>query len=456
VKRLSTLLFFLACGSLIYAKYRPPAFYDLVGASDLIVFGEIQEVKEKTFVLQVLEKLMGFNCPSSIEIEKFKDWTCSQRWTPYQKGQKVVAFLTYHPNYQKQDIASPYQLRSAGCEGEFPVDGESVYALGMAISGIEYTTNSPYPGQKCALAELQDALKTYESCFQFKILEKEKARTVEEFWQVAEESTLEIYRKKSLIHEFLVKSTLEVAGDQLKKGYPSGKTESGLTYKILRRGSGKFPLRSDQVRVHYEGKLTDGKIFDSSYRRGSPITFPLAGVIPGWTEGLQLMQEGAQWELVIPPQLAYGNREVGKGLIPPNSTLIFSIEFLEVIVIPPPEVAVLKGDHVEKTASGLQYRVVHAGKGQKPKPTDQVRVHYEGRLMDGTVFDSSYKRGEPIVFPLNKLVPGWIEALQMMEVGSKWELLLPPHLGYGARGVPGVIPPNAYLQFTVELLAVNP
>ncbi len=110
---------------------------------------------------------------------------------------------------------------------------------------------------------------------------------------------------------------------------------------------------------------------------------------------------------------------------------------------------------VKVTASGLQYEVLDATIGQKPKATDTVRVHYEGTLPDGTVFDSSYKRGEPISFPLNGVIAGWTEGLQLMSVGSKYKLFIPYHLGYGERGAGATIPPYSALVFTVELLGIE-
>ena len=106
-------------------------------------------------------------------------------------------------------------------------------------------------------------------------------------------------------------------------------TTSGLQYKITKEGTGKQPSASSQVTVHYKGQLLDGKVFDSSYDRGQPVEFPLNQVIPGWTEGLQLMKEGGKATLYIPAQLAYGEQGV-PGSIPPNSTLIFDVELLQV------------------------------------------------------------------------------------------------------------------------------
>ena len=104
---------------------------------------------------------------------------------------------------------------------------------------------------------------------------------------------------------------------------------SGLKYQILTEGTGKTPTSTDRVTVHYSGTLVDGTEFDSSYKRGQPATFAVGGVIPGWTEALQLMKEGAKWKLVIPPELAYGKRGAG-GLIGPDATLNFEVELIKV------------------------------------------------------------------------------------------------------------------------------
>ncbi len=101
---------------------------------------------------------------------------------------------------------------------------------------------------------------------------------------------------------------------------------------------------------------------------------------------------------------------------------------------------------------GLQYRIIKTGKGPKPGPTDMVTVNYSGKLIDGTEFDSSYKRNQPAQFPVNGVIPGWVEALQLMPVGSTWELVIPASLAYGDQGAPPVIGPNQTLIFQVELL----
>ena len=114
-----------------------------------------------------------------------------------------------------------------------------------------------------------------------------------------------------------------------------------------------------------------------------------------------------------------------------------------------------KREGVKVTASGLQYEVLEATLGQKPKATDTVKVHYAGTLIDGTVFDSSYKRGESISFPLNGVIKGWTEGLQLMSVGSKYKFFIPYQLAYGESGAGASIPPYAALIFTVELLGIE-
>ncbi len=109
---------------------------------------------------------------------------------------------------------------------------------------------------------------------------------------------------------------------------------------------------------------------------------------------------------------------------------------------------------VVTTASGLQYSIIEEGKGRKPKPTDNVVINYRGTLVNGTEFDNSYKRGEPITLPVSGVIPGWTEALQLMKVGAKWQVFIPANLGYGDRSV-GPIPPGSTLIFEVELLAIK-
>jgi FKBP-type peptidyl-prolyl cis-trans isomerase FklB len=114
-----------------------------------------------------------------------------------------------------------------------------------------------------------------------------------------------------------------------------------------------------------------------------------------------------------------------------------------------------KRDGVVTTATGLQYEVLKEGSGDSPKETDNVTVHYHGTLIDGTVFDSSVDRGQPATFPVNGVIPGWVEALQLMNPGAKYKLFIPSNLAYGERGAGGAIGPNATLVFEVELISIG-
>jgi FKBP-type peptidyl-prolyl cis-trans isomerase FklB len=114
-----------------------------------------------------------------------------------------------------------------------------------------------------------------------------------------------------------------------------------------------------------------------------------------------------------------------------------------------------KKEGVKTLPSGLQYKVIKAGTGKKPKVDDTVMVNYRGTLIDGTEFDSSFRRGQPVAFPVSGVIPGWTEALPLMQEGAKWQLFVPPNLAYGERGAGGLIGPNVTLIFEVELISVQ-
>ena len=113
-----------------------------------------------------------------------------------------------------------------------------------------------------------------------------------------------------------------------------------------------------------------------------------------------------------------------------------------------------KKEGVVTTASGLQYKILKSGTGESPKATDTVKVDYQGMLIDGTIFDSSIQRGTPATFPVNGVIPGWVEALQLMKVGDKWQLFIPANLAYGEQSPSPQIPPNSVLVFEVDLLDI--
>ena len=157
------------------------------------------------------------------------------------------------------------------------------------------------------------------------LTEEEVQLTLGKFRQEFQQKQREVAQRKAQEAAAAEQSYL-VASSQ-KEGVVS--LPSGLQYKVVRPGDGPSPLKTDKVKVHYRGTLTDGTVFDSSYDRGQPISFNVSGVIKGWTEALLLMQVGAKWELTIPSGLGYGARG-GGAKIPPNSTLLFEVELLEI------------------------------------------------------------------------------------------------------------------------------
>jgi peptidylprolyl isomerase len=226
------------------------------------------------------------------------------------------------------------------------------------------------------------------------------------------------------------------------------KTTSGLATKVLQKGTGdKRPTTQEMVVVHYTGWTTDGKMFDSSVARGKPSTFPVSGVIKGFSEGLQLMTAGEKRRLWIPEELAYRGQP-GR----PAGMLVFEVELIEIMPdpsAPPPDVAGPPSD-AKRTASGLAYKVLRPGKGSgNPRSDSRVTVHYTGWTTDGKMFDSSVKRGQPATFGLNEVIKGWTEGVQLMSEGEKTRFWIPQRLAYeGKAGAPA-----GMLVFDIELLS---
>jgi|YNPMSStandDraft_1061717.scaffolds.fasta_scaffold00235_19 peptidylprolyl isomerase len=239
-------------------------------------------------------------------------------------------------------------------------------------------------------------------------------------------------------------------------------TESGLKIVRVKKAEKDAikPSIGDNVGVHYTGYFEDGKIFDSSVRRGEPITFTLGKgqVIKGWEEGISLLAKGEKARLIIPYNLAYG--ENGRPpAIPPKANLIFDVELVDVhkqITAIPFDT---KGKDTIKTASGLKYIIVQKAEknAKKAENGKMVKVHYTGYFKDGRIFDSSVQRGQPFSFKIGggMVIKGWDEGVALMKVGEKFRFIIPYQLAYGENGYPGVIPPKTDLIFDIELLEVN-
>lgn len=234
-------------------------------------------------------------------------------------------------------------------------------------------------------------------------------------------------------------------------------TATGLKYIIWKKGRGTKAEAGDNVSVHYAGRLLSGASFDNSYDRGKPFDFPLGGgrVIKGWDEGIAYLHVGDSATLIIPANLGYGSAD--RPTIPANSTLIFDVQLMDVKRTVKPVPYVTTGKDTITTASGLRYIRLNETSGALAVAGKEVSVHYTGYLQNGTVFDSSISRGEPISFPLGqgRVIKGWDEGIALLKVGEKARLLIPSALAYGDRGAGGLIPPGADLIFDVELVAVK-
>jgi len=189
------------------------------------------------------------------------------------------------------------------------------YALGLSIGNNLKTSGV----QGFVLSDFTKAIEDVFAGNKPELSYEEAGAAINEYFSKLQAEKKEINKKAGA--EFL-------AANRGKEGVVE--LPDGLQYRILKEGTGPKPKETDQVKCHYEGRLIDGRIFDSSIKRGQPTTFGLMQVIPGWTEALQLMPVGSKWELFIPSELAYGENQPGE-LIEPNSTLIFEVELLEII-----------------------------------------------------------------------------------------------------------------------------
>jgi peptidyl-prolyl cis-trans isomerase len=196
------------------------------------------------------------------------------------------------------------------------------YALGLGIGRqlLQMGAN------ELSIDDFSQAIKDVIGGAELKVNDTEAQQIVQDFFQKQEEKQRAAAAEKGKTAK--VDGEKYLAENAQKEGVVT--LPSGLQYKVLREGNGKKPKATDQVKCHYEGMLVDGTMFDSSIQRGEPTTFPLNGVIAGWTEGLQLMQEGAKYRFFIPYQLGYGERGAGSS-IPPFATLVFDVELIEVV-----------------------------------------------------------------------------------------------------------------------------
>jgi FK506-binding protein 9/10 len=223
------------------------------------------------------------------------------------------------------------------------------------------------------------------------------------------------------------------------------KTPGGVKISFVERGTGNSIQKGDVVRLKYQGRLPDGKIFDSSDLIGGSLPF-YVGIgmsVKGWDESLLLMKVGDKAKLEVPANLAYGKKGYGT-LIPPNTDLTFDMEVTELMK---PEI----------TESGLHFYKTLEKKGANAKEGQNVSIHFYGWLQSGKLFDASHFYGKPYDFVLGKgkAIEGWNEALKKMKPGEKAILVVPPSLGYGEAGIAELVPPNSTLVYNVELISAK-
>lgn len=257
-------------------------------------------------------------------------------------------------------------------------------------------------------------------------------------------------------------------------------TGSGLYFIETEIGSGRKPKEGEWIKVHFSLSLLDNQpiytTFDTEPRMAE---YGKTFENQGFTEALSMMSKGSRAQLIIPSNIAFG--EKGRGdIVPPYSTLLYDVQLVDILTADQYKAEQerikqerklkdernkiesqrflqenSKKEGVVTLPSGLQYKVNTMGTGPKPGPEDVVTVHYRGTLINGTVFDSSYDRGQPAQFRVNGVIQGWTEALQLMPVGSNWTLYVPSELAYKDMQRGQFIEPNMALIFDVELIDIE-
>jgi peptidylprolyl isomerase len=285
----------------------------------------------------------------------------------------------------------------------------------------------------------------------------EQDETVEESGPAEVEAQEAVVEEQPSTPEASSESDFDIYGGLGEDAFET--TESGLRYAILEEGEGsESPVAGQVVSVHYTGWLEDGTQFDSSVERGQPFSFPLGQqmVIPGWDEGIALLKVGDKARLIIPSELAYG--EAGGGtVIPPNATLVFDVELVDIAEGPPEAPVAVDPDDYVVTDSGLQYYDMVVGEGPSPQTGQVATMHFTIWLEDGTLLGSTLSSAQPVqaLVGSGQLFPGWEEGLQSMQVGGSRQLVIPPELAFGEEGTPdGSVPPNTGLIIEMELLSV--
>ena len=227
-------------------------------------------------------------------------------------------------------------------------------------------------------------------------------------------------------------------------------TESGLKYEVLAAGEGTSPTPEEFFQLRYAFYTEDGELLEASAVTGQDLTASTRTMqLPFLKEAPLLMKPGTRLLCEVPASLAFGDQE--RGALKAGATSIWDIEMVRVFRVP--EFSLSAEENQVTTESGLKYEVIREGNGERPEAGELVHAHYAGWLEDGTLFDSSYPRGDPLRFPVGqgRVIRGWDEGLMLMSPGAIYKFTIPAELGYGAGGSPPKIPGGATLVFWVEL-----
>ena len=224
------------------------------------------------------------------------------------------------------------------------------------------------------------------------------------------------------------------------------KSKSGLESKVLKPGTGQtHPGKDEVVTIDYSAWTANGKMIDSSVVRGRPSTLSVKRMLPGLGEGVELMVVGESRRLWIPESLAYKGQQNR-----PQGPLVFDVTLVDLPTRAPADVKTPPADAI-KTKSGIAYQVLQPGTGTRhPKRSDVVTVNYTGWTTDGKMFDSSLTRGTPSSFPLDRVIEGWTEGMELMVEGEKVRFWIPENLAYK-----GTQPPFGTLVFDIELIKIQ-
>ena len=230
---------------------------------------------------------------------------------------------------------------------------------------------------------------------------------------------------------------------------------SGAKLQVITAGEGANIVDSDMGLVKFSCFTPEGAFVVGHTNQGGPLTLSNKTVpLTFMKDALEYLKPGARVVMSVPAKVGIGQRS-GNPVLKPGSDEIWVLECAGTMSFTKPEFQMPDEAELTTTASGLKYKTIREGTGKSPKVSNRVLAHYAGWLTDGKGFDNSYDRGAPSEFPLANVIPGWTEGLQLMKEGGATLFVIPPEIGYGARGAGGAIPPNATLVFYVELVTVK-